>query len=104
MNACCLYYTAHRHAPEIEAACRAQLDRARGDLPLVAVGLEPFSYGDVTVVLNLEPGPLTLHKQILAGLQVIDADTVFFCENDILYGPSHFEFRPPQTEVLDLFS
>ena len=65
MNACCLYYTAHRHAPEVEAACRAQLDKARGDIPLVAVGLQPFSYGDVTIVLPLEPGPLTLHKQII---------------------------------------
>ena len=92
MTACCLYYTAHRHPPEIEAACRAQLDKARGDIPLVAVGLQPFDYGDVTVILGgLEPGPLTLHKQILAGLRLIAAEWVYFCENDVLYHPSHFE-------------
>ena len=92
MTACCLYYTAHRHPPEIEAACRAQLDHARGDLPLVAVGLEPFDYGDVTVILGgLQPGPLTLHKQILAGLRLIAAEWVFFCENDILYHREHFK-------------
>ena len=101
-DACCLYYTAHRHPPEIEAACRAQLDRARGDIPLVAVGLEPFSYGDVTVVLGgLEPGPLTLHKQILAGLRLIGAEWVYFCENDVLYHPSHFEIDPARVDVLN---
>jgi hypothetical protein len=100
MTACCLYYTAHRHPPEIEAACRAQLDRARGDIPLVAVGLQPFDYGDVTIVLGgLEPGPLTLHKQILAGLRLIGAEWVYFCENDILYHPSHFEYAPGPDDV-----
>lgn len=96
MNACCLYYTAHRHAPEIEAACRAQLDKARGDIPLVAVGLEPFKYGDVTVWFTGKPGPLTLHKQIWVGLGQCKADIVFFCENDVLYHSSHFEFEPPE--------
>ena len=94
MNKCCLYYTAHRHDPAIEMACRKQLDLARGDIPLVAVGLQPFDYGDVTIVLPLEPGPLTLHKQILAGLEQCEAHTVFFTENDVLYHPSHFEFEP----------
>lgn len=75
-------------------ACRCQLDLARGDIPLVAVGLQPFDYGDMTVVLPLRPGPLTLHKQILAGLEQCQGDVVFFCENDVLYHPSHFEFEP----------
>lgn len=96
MHKVCLYYTAHRHPPEIEAACRAQLDAARGDIPLVAVGLERFDYGDVTVVLPYHPGPLTLHRQILAGLEVMWSDTewVYFCENDVLYHPSHFATDP----------
>jgi len=94
MRKCCLYYTAHRHDLHIEMACRKQLDLARGDIPLVAVGLQPFDYGDVTIVLPLSPGPLTLHKQILAGLEACEADAVFFCENDVLYHPSHFEFEP----------
>ena len=91
MNKVCLYYTAHRHDPVIELACRRQLDLARGNIPLVAVGLQPFEYGDVTIVLPLEPGPLTLHKQILAGLEACEAHTVYFCENDVLYHRSHFE-------------
>jgi len=95
MNKVCLYYTAHRHDPTIEMACRRQLDLARGDIPLVAVGLKPLDYGDVTIVLPLQPGPLTLHKQILAGLKAAtDADWIFFCENDVLYHPSHFALDP----------
>lgn len=99
MTACCLYYTGHRHAEEIEQACRLQLDKARGDLPLVAVGLQPFDYGDVTTWFSAEPGPVTLHKQIWVGLPYCKGDLVFFCENDVLYHPSHFEFVPPRLDV-----
>lgn len=33
-------------------------------------------------------------KQILAGLEELDTDVVFFCEHDVLYHPSHFDFVP----------
>ena len=36
-----------------------------------------------------------MFKQILAGLEALDTDIVFFCEHDVLYHPSHFEFIPP---------
>jgi hypothetical protein len=36
-----------------------------------------------------------MHRQILAGLERLKADVVFFCEHDVLYHPSHFEFIPP---------
>jgi hypothetical protein len=98
MDACCLYYTAHRHRLEIEQACRRQLDKARGNLPLVAVGLQPFVYGDITVSLYGKAGPLMLHKQILTGLRLCEGDVVFFCENDSLYHRSHLAFTPPQAD------
>ena len=96
MHKVCLYYTHHRCDPAIEHACRTQLDAARGDIPLVAVGLEPMDYGDVTLTLPYQPGPLTLHRQILAGLEVMWRDTewVYFTECDVLYHPSHFEVDP----------
>lgn len=45
--------------------------------------------------MDAERGYLTMFRQILAGLEALDTDVVFFCEHDVLYHPSHFEFRPP---------
>lgn len=37
--------------------------------------------------------------QILIALEKSTADYVFFCEHDVLYHPSHFEFTPPKDDV-----
>ena len=47
------------------------------------------------MVLPLERGRLTMFKQILVGLEVLDTDFVWHCEHDVLMHPSHFEFVPP---------
>ena len=94
MNKAILYYTCNTHDPAIEQACRDQLDKARGDIPVMCVSREYTDYGDEQVVVEGEPGPLTMHKQILAGLVWIECDVVFFAENDVLYHPSHFDFEP----------
>ena len=41
-----------------------------------------------------------MFKQILAGLEALDTDIVFFCEHDVLYYPSHFDFRPLKKDVI----
>ena len=38
-------------------------------------------------------------KQILAGLESSYADIIFFCEHDVLYHPSHFDFFPVHKDV-----
>ena len=58
------------------------------------VSRAPIEFGDWNYVLALPRGPLTMHRQILAGLERLDADAVFLCESDVLYHPSHFEFEP----------
>ncbi len=40
-----------------------------------------------------------MFKQILIGLELSDAEIIFFCEHDVLYHPSHFDFVPPQNDV-----
>jgi hypothetical protein len=40
-----------------------------------------------------------MFKQQLIGLQAIDADVVYFCEHDVLYHESHFDFIPPKDNV-----
>jgi hypothetical protein len=64
-------------------------------LPILTVSLrKPVDLGR-NLLIHGYRSHTTLYAQILLGLLVSDADFVFFCEQDCLYQPSHFEFVPP---------
>lgn len=95
-----IYYTCLTHDPLIESMCRVQLNKARGETWLVSVSRgASIDYGDENVIVEGERSPLTMHRQILTGLETIKTDVVFLCESDVLYHPSHFDFTP----ALDCF-
>ena len=94
-----VYYTDNLANEYILNACRNNLDKVRNGSPLVCVSLLPVNFGDKNIVLNLQRCRLTMFKEILAGLEVIDTDIVFLTEHDILYHPSHFDFVPPKDDV-----
>lgn len=89
-----LYYTCNTHKEDIEMVCRKNLSIARGDLFLGTVSREPIDFGDWNIVIPDERSPLTMHKQIAAGLERMQTDFVFLCESDVLYSPTHFDFTP----------
>jgi hypothetical protein len=40
-----------------------------------------------------------MFKQILAALEHSRAIDIWFCEHDMLYHPSHFDFEPPRDDI-----
>jgi hypothetical protein len=97
MNKGILYYTDNR-LNGIKALGRevfpwAQKLIKRSGLPITSVSLKPIDFGK-NIVLNLKPNVVTMTKQILAGLEAMTEDVVFFAEHDILYHPSHYDFTP----------
>jgi hypothetical protein len=94
-----IYYTDNLLDAKLMEICQKQLQKAADKKRIVSISLKPISFGD-NVVLPLERGRLTLFRQILAGLEVIDTDVVYFCEHDVLYHPSHFNFTPPRKDVI----
>ena len=93
-----VYYTDNRLDERLMAACQAVLNRCVNGHDLVTVSLKPMSFGR-NLTLALERGVLTMFKQILAGLEACRADVVFLVEHDLLYHPSHFEFRPERKDA-----
>ena len=94
-----VYYTDNRLDDNIMRACQKQLEQAaRNCCKIVSVSLQPIDFGE-NIVLPLERGYLTMFKQILAGLEAIDTDIVFFAEHDVLYHESHFDFVPEKRDV-----
>lgn len=92
-----LYYTDNELEEGLANRVRNQIKACIGDFKLVSVSLKPIDFGQ-NIVLPLERGKLTMHKQILTGLEALDTDIVFFVEHDVLYHPSHFNFRPPTSD------
>ncbi len=91
-----IYYTDNRLEEPMFSVVQKQILKA--GLPIVSVSLKPIGFGQ-NIVLDLKPGITTLNKQILTGLQASTADYVFFCEHDVLYHPSHFDFTPSNDTI-----
>jgi len=94
----CIYYTDNQLDENIMRVCQKQLLKATKGKKLVSVSLKPMDFGE-NIVLPLERGYLTMFKQILTALEAIDTDVVYFCEHDVLYHPSHFDFIPPKNDI-----
>lgn len=86
-----LFYTDNRLNLKIAHKVQNQLKQM--GLPIISVSLKPMNFGH-NIHLPLQRGYLTMAKQILAGLEKSDADIIFFCEHDVLYHESHFDFIP----------
>lgn len=91
-----LYYSDNQLNMKLARKVREQIKKA--GLPITSVTLKPTNFGH-NIVLNEKRGKLTMHKQILAGLKAMTEDVVFFCEHDVIYHPSHFDFVPPKREI-----
>jgi hypothetical protein len=91
-----IYYTDNRLNEKIFKVVQEKLLAVK--LPIVSCSLKPIDFG-TNIVLNLQPGVETMYRQILAALEASKTDTIFFCEHDVLYHPSHFKFDPPRTDT-----
>lgn len=91
-----IYYTDNRLGEPIFSVVQ-RLILASG-LPIVSVSLKPIDFGK-NIVLNLSPGFVTMTKQIATALDASQSDCVFFCEHDVLYPMSHFDFTPPKDDI-----
>ncbi len=91
-----IYYTDNRLDEKIFKIVQKKLLDV--GLPIVSVSLKPMDFGR-NIHLDLKPGIVTMFKQILTALEASTADTIFFCEHDVLYHPSHFDFVPPKNDI-----
>jgi len=91
-----IYYTDNRLGEPIYST--AQKHILSSGLPIVSISLKPIDFGE-NIVLDLNPSFITMIKQIETGLEASKSDFVFFCEHDVLYPASHFEFTPPRDDI-----
>lgn len=68
-------------------------------LPIASSSLKPMPHFGKNIYLKLKRGWITMNIQILEALKNLDTKYVYFCEHDVLYNPSHFEFTPTRDDV-----
>jgi hypothetical protein len=91
-----IYYTHNQLEEPIFSIVQKQLLEV--GLPIVSCSLKPMDFGK-NIVLDLEPGIVTMLKQILTALEASTADIVFFAEHDVLLHKSHFSFIPSRDDI-----
>lgn len=91
-----IYYTDNRLSEPIFSIVQATISSS--GLPITSVSLKPISFGN-NKVLDLKPSFVTMTKQIAQALENATEDYIFFCEHDVLYPASHFEFEPSKDDI-----
>lgn len=96
-----IYYTDNQLSLKVARPVQGQLRRLSDQLrlPIVSASLKKMSFGKNVYFPHLKRGYLTMAKQILAALENSTADVIYFCEHDVLYHASHFEFTPPDKQT-----
>ncbi len=97
-----IFYTDNQLKLKIAHTVQKNLRKIADDkgMKIVSSSLKQMTFGDKNVHFpHLKRGYLTMFKQILGALENSNADIVFFCEHDVLYHPSHFDFTPPKKNI-----
>lgn len=94
-----VYYTHGVGDPVLLEKVRQQIKKGIKEKHIVSVSLLPLQFGK-NIVIDRSPGYVTMAIQILEGLKASKADVIFFCEHDVLYHPTHFDFIPPRGDVV----
>lgn len=91
-----LYYTANRiHLSFARAVRQALYDATHGFYPIVSVSHQPILFGENVCVGAHEPSIWQVYQNILTGAKAATTPFVACCEDDSLYAPDHFAYRPP---------
>lgn len=88
-----IFYTDNQLPVKLAKKVQSQIKKS--GLPIVSASLKPMDNMGQNIRIKGERGTLSYFRQIVAALEASTAEYVFFCEHDVLYHPSHFEFTPP---------
>jgi hypothetical protein len=84
--------------PMLEAV-RKQIKKGMKEKHIVSLSNQPIKFGK-NFVMQDPIGWVDLATKVLKGVQESTAEVLFFCEHDVLYHPSHFDFVPPRRDQI----
>lgn len=97
-----IYFTDNQLDEKIAKPVRDRLTEISQEdhLPIVSASLKRMNFGSKNKYFpSLRRGYKAMFKQILGALENSSDDIIFFCEHDVLYHPSHFDFTPEDKDT-----
>jgi glycosyltransferase involved in cell wall biosynthesis len=93
-----IFYTDNQLEPKLAEAVKENLAKISQEknIPIVSSSLKKIAFGKKNIHFpHLKRGYFAMAKQIYAAIENSEAEWIFFCEHDVMYHPSHFDFIPP---------
>jgi glycosyltransferase involved in cell wall biosynthesis len=93
-----LYFTDNELPLKLAKNVQGRIRKIAADkgMELVSSTRKPMDKMGKNIVVKGERSYLQMFRQILAGLELMEADVVFMAEHDVLYPPEHFDFTPTE--------
>ena len=93
MDISVVFYTANMLPKVFANATQGYLLEAIGDLPLISVSHKPMKFGQ-NIVVDLPRSHFNIYRQALIGAKTAKTKYIALAEDDVLYSPAHFKYRP----------
>ena len=90
-----IYYTANRAPEEFARRVREHLLWASAGIPIISVSQKPIDFGGNIHAKGLVPSFYNVYRQILMGAERAKTEFVACAEDDTLYVPEYFNYKPP---------
>lgn len=88
-----IYYTANVIPEKFAQKTRARLIESANGYPIISVSHKPIDLGK-NIVVDLNRSHFNIYRQALIGAKSADTQYIALAEDDILYSPDHFKYRP----------
>lgn len=89
-----VYYTANVVPEEFGAKVRQQIIKATS-APVISVSKKPIDFGE-NIVVGTPRSHISIYRDALAGVRAATTKYVALAEDDVLYSPEHFKYRPKE--------
>lgn len=89
-----IYYTANVISEKFGHNTRLRLRKAAGSVSIISVSRQPMYFGDQNIVVDLPRSQASIYRQALLGAKKATTKYIALAEDDVLYSPEHFKFRP----------
>ncbi len=90
-----LYYTSNMIPEKFMKNIQDQIVKAAPNTAIISVSQKPIDFGKNICVGDIGRNLYNLYYQVLVGLREVKTKYVAMAEDDTLYPPEHFEYRPP---------
>jgi len=94
-----VYFTSNREDPEFERRIQETLFKTINGLPLISVSQKPIDFGYNICIGDIGASPENILKQILIGAEKANTKYVALTQDDFLFPPDYFNFRPFDDET-----